>query len=69
MECLDQTLDCSINYLKTQGRYILLQTFIDTYVYRGLTNLGNIGMSSAAALYQSFVGLILILGTNAIVEK
>ena len=42
---------------------------IDTYVYRGLTNLGNIGMSSAAALYQSFVGLILILGTNAIVRK
>ena len=42
---------------------------IDTYVYRGLMNLGDIGMSSAASLYQSFVGLILIVTSNAIVRK
>lgn len=54
---------------KNSGALYSVTNVIDTYVYRGLTNLGNIGMSSAAALYQSFVGLILILGTNAIVKK
>jgi ABC-type polysaccharide transport system, permease component len=42
---------------------------IDTYVYRGLMQLGDIGMSSAAGLYQSLVGFILVLGSNLIVKK
>ncbi len=42
---------------------------IDTYVYRGLLQLNNISMSSAAGLYQSFVGFILILGSNLLVRK
>lgn len=54
---------------KNSGALYSVTNVIDTYVYRGLTNLGNIGMSSAAALYQSFVGLILILITNGIVRK
>lgn len=54
---------------KNSGALYLVTNVIDTYVYRGLMNLGNIGMSSAAALYQSFVGLILILVTNGIVRK
>ena len=35
---------------------------IDTYVYHGLMQLGDIGMASAAGLYQSLVGFILIFG-------
>ena len=54
---------------KDSGSLYAVTNVIDTYVYRGLTTLGNIGMSSAAALYQSFVGLILILVTNGIVRK
>lgn len=42
---------------------------IDTYIYKGLMNMGNIGMSTAAGLYQSVVGFILILTTNFIVKK
>jgi putative aldouronate transport system permease protein len=42
---------------------------IDTYVYNSFLVTGNIGMSSAAGLYQSFVGLILVLGSNLIVRK
>ncbi|MBW7453271.1 ABC transporter permease subunit [Paenibacillus sepulcri] len=42
---------------------------IDTYVYRGLIQLGDIGMSSAAGLYQSLVGLILVLLSNYVVRK
>lgn len=54
---------------KDSGALYPVTNVIDTYVYRGLMNLGNIGMSSAAALYQSFVGMVLILITNGIVRK
>ena len=54
---------------KNSGALYPVTNVIDTYVYRGLMNLGNVGMSSAAALYQSFVGMILIITTNAIVKK
>jgi len=42
---------------------------IDTYVYRGLMQLGDIGMSAAAGLYQSIVGFVLVLLSNYIVRK
>ena len=42
---------------------------IDTYVYRGLMELNNIGMSAAAGFYQSIVGFILVLIANTIVRK
>lgn len=54
---------------KNSGALFPVTNVIDTYVYRGLMNLGNIGMSSAAGLYQSIVGLVLILVTNGIVRK
>ena len=34
---------------------------IDTYVYRGLMEQGNVGMSSAAGVYQSLVGFALVM--------
>lgn len=42
---------------------------IDTYVYRGLMEQGNIGMSSAAGVYQSLVGFALVMLANFIVRK
>jgi putative aldouronate transport system permease protein len=42
---------------------------IDTYVYRGLLQLGDIGMSSAAGLFQSVVGFVLVLTSNLIVRR
>jgi len=42
---------------------------LDTYVYRALINIGDIGMSSAAAFYQSVIGFLLVLLTNFIVKK
>ena len=42
---------------------------IDTYVYRGLMKLGNVGMASAAGFYQSVVGFILVLLYNWVVRK
>lgn len=54
---------------KNSGALYPVTNVIDTYVYRALINLSNVGMSAAAGLYQSFVGLILILVTNGIVRK
>ena len=42
---------------------------IDTYVYRGLMELNDVGMSAAAGLYQSLVGFALVLIANGIVRK
>ena len=42
---------------------------IDTYVYRGLMSLNNISMASAAGVYQSLIGFLLVLAANFIVKK
>ena len=42
---------------------------IDTYVYRALRVNGDVGMASAAGLYQSVVGFLLVLLTNALLKK
>ena len=48
--------------------YATTQT-IDTYVYRGLMELNDVGMSAAAGLYQSLVGFVLVMIANTIVRK
>ena len=42
---------------------------IDTYVYRGLMQMNDIGMSSAAGFYQSVIGFVIVLAANALVRK
>ncbi|KKO50812.1 ABC transporter permease [Paenibacillus sp. DMB20] len=54
---------------KDSGALYPVTNVIDTFVYRGLINMGDIGMSTAAGLYQSIVGLVLILVANYIVRK
>lgn len=51
------------------GPLIDVTNTIDTYVYRGLMQSNNIGMSSAAGVYQSMVGFILVLSANLVVSK
>ncbi len=51
------------------GALIDVTNTIDTYVYRGLTQLNNIGMTAAAGFYQSVVGFLLVLATNFVVRK
>ena len=41
---------------------------IDTYVYRGLST-GNLSATTAVGLFQSVVGLILVITANQIVKK
>jgi len=54
---------------QNQGALYSTTNTIDTYVYRGLLQQSNISMSSAAGVYQSIVGFILVLGSNLIVRK
>ncbi|RHP32478.1 sugar ABC transporter permease [Lachnotalea sp. AF33-28] len=42
---------------------------IDTFVYRALLEQNSIGRSSAAGLFQSVLGFILVVTTNAVVRK
>ena len=42
---------------------------LDTYIYRSLKTMNNPGMSTAAGLYQSVVGFILVLIANKIISK
>lgn len=42
---------------------------IDVYVYKGLTQLNDVGRSSAAGFYQSIVGFAMVLLANFIVRK
>ena len=51
------------------GPLIDVTNTIDTYVYRGLMETSNIGMSAAAGVYQSVVGFILVLTANKLVSK
>lgn len=51
------------------GPLIDVTNTIDTYVYRGLMETSNIGMSAAAGVYQSIVGFILVITANKLVSK
>lgn len=54
---------------KNTGALYSVTDVIDTYIYRGLTNSGNVGMTAAAGLYQSVVGFVAIMVANRVVTK
>ncbi|MBP3359539.1 MAG: sugar ABC transporter permease [Clostridia bacterium] len=42
---------------------------IDTYVYRGLRQGDDVGITAAVGLFQSVVGLVMVVSTNLIVRR
>lgn len=42
---------------------------IDTFVYRAMMQLNDVGMASASGLYQSIVGFVLVMVANGFVRK
>lgn len=48
--------------------YSTTQT-IDTFVYRALMVNNNVGMSSAASVFQAVIGFVLVLTSNLLVKK
>ena len=55
----------------TQNRSSLYPTtdVIDTFVYRALLQMGDMGMAAAAGVYQSVVGFILVILSNWLVRR
>jgi putative aldouronate transport system permease protein len=51
------------------GQLFNVTNTIDTYVYRSLLMLNNIGMASAAATFQAVIGFFVIVLVNSLVRK
>ena len=54
---------------RDSGALYSVTNVIDTYVYHAMMGMGEIGMSAAAALFQSVMGMIMLLGSNWLVSK
>lgn len=63
--------DFGLFFQVTRNSGILYDTtlVIDTYVYQGFIVSGDIGMSSAAGLYQAVVGFVLVLLSNLVIRR
>ncbi|MBO9610491.1 MAG: sugar ABC transporter permease [Paenibacillaceae bacterium] len=63
--------DFGLFYNLTRNSGLLYSTtdVMDTYVYRTLRVTGDVGMASAAGLFQSAVGFMLVFLSNALVRK
>ncbi len=63
--------DFGLFFQVTRNQPLLYPTtdVIDTFVYRALISLDDIGMSSAAGAFQSLVGFVLILTANWFVRR
>ena len=51
------------------GQLYSVTNVLDVYVFNGLTQTADIGMASAAGLYQSVVGLILVILSNLLARR
>lgn len=63
--------DFGLFYYVPMNSTVLYETtdVIDTYVFRALSQSGNVGMSAAMGLMQSTIGLIILLIANKIASK
>ena len=63
--------DFGLFYNVTQDMPALYSTtdVIDTFIYRALRKTGDVGISSATALFQSAVSFLLVLVSNAIARR
>lgn len=63
--------DFGLHYFVSNNAPLLYNTtdIIDTFVYRALSVSGDMSMATAVGFYQSFVGLLLVVGANYTVRK
>lgn len=63
--------DFGLFYTVTQDSGVLypVTNVIDTYIYRGLMSMANVGMTAAAGLFQSVVGFVFVLLSNKVVSR
>lgn len=63
--------DFGLFYVVTRNTPQLYPTtdVIDTFVFRSLRQLGDLGMAAAAGFMQSVIGFFLVIGSNLIVRR
>ena len=63
--------DFGMIYAMVGDNFLLVPTtdVIDTFVFRTLRVMGNMGMSAAVGLYQSVVGFILVVTANGLARR
>lgn len=61
--------DLFFNMVYNNGILYDITDIIDTYVYRSLKTNFDVGMATAAGLYQSVFGFIIIVVTNTIIKR
>ncbi len=61
--------DLFFNMVYNNGTLFDITDIIDTYVYRSLKSNFDVGMATAAGLYQSVFGFIIIMATNTIIKR
>lgn len=63
--------DFGLFYQVTRDMAALYETtdVVDTYIYRAMRSLGDMGMSAAVGLLQSAIGFVLVMITNKITKK
>lgn len=63
--------DFGLFFQVTRNSSLLYSTtdVIDTYVYRALTQIGDVGMAAAAGFYQAIVGFTLVVLANWLVRR
>lgn len=61
--------DLFYNLIQRNGQLFRLTDVLDTYIYRAMTVNFNLGTSTAAGVYQSVFGFILVVTVNHIIRK
>lgn len=61
--------DLFYNLIQRNGQLFRVTDVLDTYIYRAMTVNFNLGSSTAAGVYQSVFGFILVVTVNQIIRK
>ncbi|MBE7035758.1 MAG: sugar ABC transporter permease [Ruminococcaceae bacterium] len=63
--------DFGLHYIitKNSGMLYSVTSTLDTYIYNGMTGLGDMGATAAAGFYQSIVGFAMVMFTNWVSKK
>lgn len=61
--------DLFYNLIQRNGQLFRTTDVLDTYIYRAMTVNFNLGTSTAAGVYQSVFGFILVVTVNHIIRK
>lgn len=61
--------DLFYNLIQRNGQLFRVTDVLDTYIYRAMTVNFNLGTSTAAGVYQSIFGFLLVVTVNRIIRK